>query len=73
MLRRCLVLSSLAFSLLLFELPTAEARIVNRGNPSAHANVHGINYGSMRWERRQGYRRALFSSSRSHRRWARRR
>lgn len=65
MFRRTLMIAGLAVSFLLIELPTVEARIVHRGNPSAHANVHGINYGSMRWERKQGYRRALFG--RSHR------
>ena len=39
---------------------SAEARIISRGNPGSHYNVHGVNYGSMRWERKQGNRRSLF-------------
>ena len=63
MLRRSLILASLVFGLFLIELPSAEARLTSRGNPSARSNIHGINYGSMRWERKYGKRRAFFSRS----------
>ena len=41
-----------------------EARIISRGNPGSHYNVHGMNYGSMRWERQQGNRRPMLQRGR---------
>ena len=49
---------------LLCDSQPAQARIISRGNPGSHFNVHGINYGSMRWERQHGNRRALFNRGR---------
>jgi len=49
---------------LLFGSGEAEARVISRGNPYANSNVHGINYGSMKWERERGNRRSLFQRSR---------
>ena len=38
--------------------PSAEAQRISRGNPYRALNIHGRNYGSVRWERerRSGYR-----------------
>lgn len=72
MLRRSLIIAGLVFGLYLIELPSAEARLTSRGNPSARSNIHGINYGSMRWERKYGKRRAFFNRS-SRTSWHRRR
>ncbi len=62
---RSLILSAAVFSATLFcDGQTARARIISRGNPGSHFNVHGINYGSMKWERQQGNRRPLFQRGR---------
>ena len=44
----------------LFDTSSSEARVTSRGNPGRTYNIHGINYGSMKWERDRGYRRPLF-------------
>jgi hypothetical protein len=62
---RILILSLATCSFFLTtDCQSAQARIISRGNPGSHYNIHGMNYGSMRWERQQGNRRALFNRGR---------
>ena len=62
---RTLLLSVAFFSItLLCDGQSAHARILSRGNPGSHFNVHGITYGSMKWERQQGNRRPLLQRGR---------
>jgi hypothetical protein len=62
---RILFLTLVLFSISLAgDCQPAEARIISRGNPGSHYNIHGMNYGSMRWERQQGNRRPIFQRGR---------
>ena len=70
MLRSLFIATAILAGSFCCDISAASARIVSYGNPSSHFNIHGVNYGSMRWERQQGNRRALFGRSiRRSRRW----
>ena len=54
MVRASLLFLGVAIATFLWNAPEADARALTKGNPFARYNVHGINYGSMRWERKYG-------------------
>ena len=71
MLRILILSTGVLAAVLVFDARSAQARIISYGNPGSHFNVHGMNYGSMKWERKKGNRRPLFHRSRRgiFRRW----
>lgn len=64
MFRTLLLLAVAAVIWLCVEANSVQARLFSVNNPYTSFNLSGVNYGSMKWEREHGNRRAVFSSSR---------
>ena len=64
MLRMLILFIAVVAALFLVDAQRAQARHLSYGNPGKYFNVHGVTYGSMKWERERGNRRALFQRSR---------
>jgi hypothetical protein len=56
MLRKLAILLSLAVALFVVDVRSTAAAPVSTRNPYRSFNISGVNYGSMRWERRHGGR-----------------
>ena len=61
---RFLTISIAILVVQLYDTQATEARVISRGNPGRHFNIHGINYSSMKWERDRDNRRPLFKRHR---------
>ena len=71
MFRTLALLAAVFVATLSFDAQAARAIKFSPNNPYKYFNVHGITYGSMKWEQDHGNRRSLFPGRRGvrHRRW----